>query len=79
MIQIAVKILPKKDVLDTQGRAVLEVLQRDSKAVTQCQVGKMIVLQMQGESTEACLEQARTWAEKVLCNPLTEEFELSVL
>ena len=79
MTRIAVKIMPKKEVLDTQGRAVLEVLQKESAQVRACQVGKLILLEMEGEDTQACLEQARVWAKNILSNPLIEDFELSVL
>jgi phosphoribosylformylglycinamidine (FGAM) synthase PurS component len=79
MTRIAVKVLPKKEVLDTQGRAVLEVLHRDSEVIKQCQVGKLILLEMDSSDTEACLEKARVWAKKVLSNPLIEDFELEVL
>ncbi len=79
MTRIAVQIMPKKEVLDTQGRAVLEVLQREDAQIKSCQVGKLILLEMEGKDTEACLEQARVWAKSILSNPLIEDFELSVL
>lgn len=79
MIRVAVKILPKKEVLDTQGRAVLEVLHRETESIRQCQVGKFILLEFDDMEAEAALSKAKAWAKNILSNPLIEDFELEVL
>ncbi len=78
-MKIGVKVLPRKEVLDTQGRAVGDVLKRHGQDLNACRVGKYIVLDIPVESRDQALDRARTMAEQVLYNPLIEEFELEVL
>lgn len=78
-MKIGVKILPKNEVLDTQGRAVEGTLKAHGKAVDQARVGKYVQLEI-GESDEAkALARAKEIAEFVLYNPLIETFELEVV
>ncbi len=78
-MKIGVKILPKNEVLDTQGRAVEGTLKSHNRPVQQCRVGKYIQLEI-GESDEAkALAKAKEITEFVLYNPLIETFELEVV
>ncbi len=78
-MKIGVKILPKNEVLDTQGRAVESTLKSHGRAVAQCRVGKYVQLEI-GETDESkALAKAREIAEFVLYNPLIETFELEVV
>ena len=78
-MKIGVKILPKNEVLDTQGRAVESTLKAHGKGVAQCRVGKYVQLEI-GESDETkALAKAKEIAEFVLYNPLIETFELEVV
>ncbi len=79
MIKVAVKILPRPEVLDTQGRAVSEILNKQGHELHQCQVGRYVVLEMEESSKEEALKKANAMAEKVLHNPLIEVFEAEVL
>jgi phosphoribosylformylglycinamidine synthase len=76
---IGVKILPKTEVLDTQGRAVEGTLKAHGREIEHCRVGKYIQLDI-AESDEAkALSRAKEIAEFVLYNPLIENFELEVV
>lgn len=78
-MKIGVKILPKNEVLDTQGRAVEGTLKAHGKAVEQARVGKYVQLEI-GENDETkALARAKEIAEFVLYNPLIETFELEVV
>lgn len=78
-MKIGVKILPKNEVLDTQGRAVEGTLKIHGKAVSRCRVGKYVQLDI-GESDESkALAKAKEIAEFVLYNPLIETYELEVV
>jgi phosphoribosylformylglycinamidine synthase len=78
-MKIGVKILPKNEVLDTQGRAVEGTLKAHGRAVDQVRVGKYVQLEI-GETDEAkALAKAKELAEFVLYNPLIETFELEVV
>lgn len=78
-MKIGVKILPKNEVLDTQGRAVEQTLRSHQRPVEQCRVGKYVQLDI-GESDEKkALAKAKEIAEFVLYNPLIETYELEVV
>lgn len=71
--------MPRKEVLDTQGRAVENTLRQHGKPLNSCQVGRYIVLDLPDSDTEKALAQAKEMAELVLHNPLIETFELEKL
>ncbi|NJL25360.1 MAG: phosphoribosylformylglycinamidine synthase subunit PurS [Calothrix sp. SM1_5_4] len=73
------KILPKNEVLDTQGRAVEGTLKAHQRAVNQCRVGKYVQLDLPESDEAAALAKAKEIAEFVLYNPLIETFELEVV
>ena len=79
MIKVAVRVLPRPEVLDTQGRAVGEILNHQGHQISNCQVGRYIVLEFDGSDQAKALEEAKLVAEKVLHNPLIEVFEAEVL
>ena len=78
-MKIGVKVMPRQEVLDTQGRAVENTLRQNGKRLNACQVGRYVVLDLpDGEETKA-MASAREMAELVLHNPLIETFELERL
>jgi phosphoribosylformylglycinamidine synthase len=87
MIQVRVEILPKPEILDPQGRAVLEVLRAlplgaepSTKALSEVKVGKVVHLFFEASlGKEKALELARAYSESVLANPLIESFALEVI
>lgn len=78
-MKIGVKILPKNEVLDTQGRAVEGTLRAHNKPVTQARVGKYVQLDISEVDETKALAKAKEIAEFVLYNPLIENFELEVV
>ena len=78
-MKIGVKVLPRPEVLDSQGRAVAQTLTDHGRAVKHCRVGKYIELELEGDDQSASLKQAKELAEFVLHNPLIETFELEVV
>ena len=79
MVTIGVRILPRTDVLDVQGRAIAETLKRRGHSIEECHYGKYIRLEINGENKEEALKKATEMAESVLCNSLVENYELEVL
>lgn len=75
---VAVKVLPRPEVLDTQGRAVEATLKEGGLQLSQCRVGKYIEVKVEAGSKEQASEQVKKMAEYVLYNPLIENFELEV-
>lgn len=78
-MKIGVKVMPRKEVLDTQGRAVENTLRQNGQKLTACQVGRYVVLDLPEQDAEAAMQRAKQMAEFVLYNPLIETFELEKL
>lgn len=78
-MKIGVTIMPRNEVLDTQGRAVGKILEHHDFSVSSCRVGTFVELQMEGVSEEEGLARAKKIADFVLHNPLIEDYKLSVL
>jgi phosphoribosylformylglycinamidine (FGAM) synthase PurS component len=78
-MKIGVKVMPRKEVLDTQGRAVENTLRQNGQKLTACQVGRYVVLDLPESDTARAMTQAKAMAESVLHNPLIETFELEAI
>lgn len=78
-MKVAVRILPRSEVLDTQGRAVEKTLKSHQFDLNQCRIGRYVVLDLPASSKDQALSQAKQMAEFVLHNPLIEQYELEVL
>ena len=79
-MKVAVKVLPRDEVLDSQGRAVLQVLQREKVLnFHDCRVGKYILLDMDESDPNKVLERLRSAEGNVLYNPLIEKIEVEIL
>ena len=74
-----VKVMPLKELLDPQGKAVMGGLGNlGLNGVTDVRVGKHITLQVDAVSEEEATRIAREAAEKLLANPVMEYFEIAV-
>ncbi len=75
-----VKVMPHKELLDPQGKAVLGGLGSlglgDIKDV---RIGKNISLQVEAATPEAAKQIAEEAAKKLLANPVMEMFEISLI
>ena len=79
-MKIGMRVMPRKEVLDTQGRAVERTLRGHGHENVACTVGKYIVLDIpDARDAEGALAKAREMAELVLYNPLIETYELDLL
>ena len=78
-MKIGVRVMPRKEVLDTQGRAVENLLREHGRRLHGCQVGRYVVLDLPDMSADQAMSQAKEMAELVLHNPLIETFELETL
>jgi phosphoribosylformylglycinamidine synthase len=74
-----VKVMPLKDLLDPQGKAVLGGLNNlGLNQVSDVRIGKHIDLQIEAESKETALALANDAAKKFLANPVMEVFEVEI-
>jgi phosphoribosylformylglycinamidine synthase subunit PurS len=76
---VQVKVMPLKDLLDPQGKAVLGGLGNlGITGVTDVRIGKHIDLQIEADSPEAAAAIAEEAAKKLLANPVMEAFTVVV-
>lgn len=78
-MKIAVKILPRDVLLDSQGRAVEDNFKNHHFALNSCRIGKYIVLDLPVGNKDEALNEAKKMTEFLLINPLIESYELEVL
>ncbi|HEY0903181.1 MAG TPA: phosphoribosylformylglycinamidine synthase subunit PurS [Marmoricola sp.] len=80
MARVVVDVMPKPEILDPQGKAVLGALPRlGFTGVSEVRQGKRFELEVEGELTaERCAEIDRI-AETLLSNPVIEDYAVRVL
>ena len=79
MARVVVDVMPKPEILDPQGKAVLGALPRlGFHGVTDVRQGKRFELEIEGEATDEVLESVRKMAETLLSNPVIENYSVHV-
>jgi len=74
MPRIVVDVMPKPEILDPQGKAIVGALPRlGFTRFSSVRQGKRFELTVDGEVTDAILAQAREAAETLLSNPVIED------
>jgi phosphoribosylformylglycinamidine synthase subunit PurS len=74
--RVVVDVMLKPEILDPQGQAVTNALPRMGvTGVTSVRIGKRVEIEFPGEPD---LDQARHIADKLLANPVIEDFEIRV-
>lgn len=80
MYNVQIKVMPLKDLLDPQGKAVLGGLKNlGITAVSDVRVGKHITLAVEAESETAAKQIAQDASRKLLANPVMEFFEIEMI
>ena len=76
---VQIKVMPLKELLDPQGKAVMGGLQNLGLAgVADVRVGKNITLQVDADSEDKARAIAEEASKKLLSNPVMEYFEIEV-
>ena len=76
---IDVKVMPLKDLLDPQGKAVRTGLHNlGLKGISDVRVGKIITLQVDAETEADAHKIAEDASKKLLANPVMEYFEIAL-
>jgi phosphoribosylformylglycinamidine synthase subunit PurS len=76
---VQVKVMPLKELLDPQGKAVMGGLQNlGIKSVQDVRIGKTIQLQVDASSPDEAKQIAEDASRKLLANPVMEYFEISL-
>ncbi len=77
---VQIKVMPLKDLLDPQGKAVLGGLQNlGLHTVEDVRIGKHITLQIEAASEEAAKALAEDASKKLLANPVMEFYEIEMV
>jgi phosphoribosylformylglycinamidine synthase subunit PurS len=75
--RVSVHIVPRKGILDPQGKAVADALHAlGFGAVRDVHVGRHVVLELEADSEDRAASEARTMCERLLANPVTEDYEI---
>jgi phosphoribosylformylglycinamidine synthase subunit PurS len=78
--QLEIRVVPRAGLLDPPGKAIHHALHSLSYAeVKDVRVGKAISLQLEAASEEAARARAEQMCQKLLANPVTEDFSIAVL
>ena len=76
MPRVVVDVMPKPEILDPQGEAIVSALSTlGVSGVTSVRQGKRFELEVDGDDQTA-LERARDLADRLLANPVIEDFQV---
>ena len=74
-----IKVMPLKELLDPQGKAVMGGLKNlGLNAIQDVRIGKNITLQVEADSAEAAHQTAEEATKKLLANQVMEMFEITI-
>jgi len=77
--RVEVRVMPRPALLDPQGQAVARALHAlGFGEVTAVRVGKHLVLDLEATSGDAATARARAMCDRLLANPVTEDFDVAV-
>jgi phosphoribosylformylglycinamidine synthase PurS subunit len=77
--RVVVDVMPKPEILDPQGKAVLGALPRlGFSGVNEVRQGKRFELEIDGEVTDEVLAEVEKMAETLLSNPVIENYRVRV-
>ena len=80
MARVVVDVMPKPEILDPQGKAVLGALPRlGFTGVREVRQGKRFELEVDGELTPERFAEIDRIAETLLSNPVIEDYAVRVL
>jgi phosphoribosylformylglycinamidine synthase PurS subunit len=78
--RVAVQVVPRRGLLDPQGKAVADALHTlGFGGVSSVHVGRHLVLDVDAQSEADARKLTRQMCEKLLANPVTEDFEIATV
>jgi len=74
----AIHIVPRRGILDPQGKAVADALHSlGFAAVGDVRVGRYVIVETEAASADDARQTARTMCDKLLANPVTEDYDIA--
>jgi phosphoribosylformylglycinamidine synthase subunit PurS len=78
--RVAIHIVPRRGLLDPQGKAVSDALHTLGFAgVRDVRVGRHLVVETDADTPDAADRLARSMCERLLANPVTEDYEIATV
>lgn len=78
--RVALHIVPRRGLLDPQGKAVADALHTlGFKSVHDVHVGRHVVVELTARDKSDAEKEARAMCERLLANPVTEDFEIAAV
>jgi phosphoribosylformylglycinamidine synthase len=78
--RVSVHIVPRQGILDPQGKAVADALHTlGFGSVADARVGRHLVLDVNAATAAAAETSVREMCERLLANPVTEDFEIAAV
>ena len=79
VFNVSVVVMPKAEILDPQGKAIIGALKSlNFDEVQDARIGKMVHLKLSGASRDEVTARATQMAKSLLSNPVTEDFKVVV-
>ena len=76
--RVAVHVLPRRGILDPQGKAVSDALHTlGFGAVTDVHVGRHLMIETDADSADTARASVKAMCDKLLANPVTEDFTIA--
>ena len=76
--KVSLHIVPRRGLLDPQGKAVADALQTlGFRSVQDVHVGRHVIVELSAKDAAAAEKEARAMCEKLLANPVTEDFAVA--
>ncbi len=75
---VNINIMPKKALLDPQGKAVKNALSSLNLKVEDVRIGKSINIVIKAETKEQAISKIESACEKLLINQITEEYSYKI-
>ena len=76
--RVSVHVLPRRGILDPQGKAVSDALHAlGFGTVGEVHVGRHLVIETSADSAAAASASVKAMCEKLLANPVTEDFSIA--
>ncbi|MEX1257060.1 MAG: phosphoribosylformylglycinamidine synthase subunit PurS [Gemmatimonadota bacterium] len=78
--RLEVRVKPRPGLLDPEGKAIHHALESlGYPGIESVRVGKVIDLDLTAGHAEAAVERGREMCRKLLANPVTEDFDITVV
>ena len=77
-MRATVLVRPKDGILDPQGQAVEQSLQKLGFAVAHARIGRVVDVEVEASSVDEARERVDEMCRQLLANPLIESYEVEV-